>query len=88
MGNVKQDKVSTEFIGASTFIILEETDINIFERPNFGNSCPYNLYFEFQKDSEMRFISSDTIANIIWNSTCEPTITQGSPIYFSVGFET
>ena len=36
----------------------------------------------------MRFISSDTIANIIWNSTCEPTITSGSPIYFSVGFET
>ena len=81
IGTVKQDKVSTDFIAASTFIILNSN----FETPYVGS---YKLSFEFQKDSEMRFISSDTIANIIWNSTCEPTITQGSPIYFSVGFET
>ena len=81
IGTVKQDKVSTDFIAASTFIILNSN----FETPYVGS---YKLSFEFQKDSEMRFISSDTIANIIWNSTCEPTITSGSPIYFSVGFET
>lgn len=103
MGNVKQDKVSTEFIGASTFIILEETDINIFERPNFGDSCPYNLYFEFQKDSEMKFISTSSIAEIIWQNNYTATLGRNdevhdfneildhtnhkSPIYFTVGFE-
>ena len=103
MGNIKQDKVSTEFIGASTFIILEEQGSNIFERPNFGNTCAYNLYFEFQKGSEMKFISTNSIAEIIWQDSYTATLNRDdeehqfdeildhtdkkSPIYFSVGFE-
>jgi len=45
--------------------------------------------FKFQNDSEMRFISSNTVADIIWddmqvieNNDAE----NADPVYFSVGF--
>lgn len=97
IGSITQDKVSTEFVAASTFIILDDDD----NRPNFNiDSDEYYLRFEFQKDSEMRFISSDSVANIIWEDIHEvkSNITKdahnpfntdtNTPIYFSVGFQT
>lgn len=97
IGSITQDKVSTEFVAASTFIILDEDG----NRPNFNIATDeYYLKFEFQKDSEMKFISSDSVANIIWEDTHEvksniisdahnPFITDNNtPIYFSVGFQT
>lgn len=100
-GIIKQDKVSTEFIATSTFIILENYAKDSYERPNLGVT-PYNLYFEFQNNSEMRFISSDTISEIIWNDSYTASVGQegeihqfnellkkrSTPIYFTVGFET
>lgn len=93
-GSITQDKVSTEFVAASTFIILNDDN----NRPDFNNN--YYLKFEFQKDSEMKFISSDSVANIIWEDTHEvksniisdahnPFIKDENttPIYFSVGFQ-
>lgn len=95
--SITQDKVSTEFVAASTFIILDEDG----NRPNFNIATDeYYLKFEFQKDSEMKFISSDSVANIIWEDSHEvksniisdahnPFITDNNtPIYFSVGFQT
>ena len=68
IGSITQDKVSTEFVAASTFIILDEDD----NRPNFNIATDeYYLKFEFQKDSEMKFISSDSVANIIWEDSHE-----------------
>ena len=97
IGSITQDKVSTEFVAASTFIILDEDD----NRPNFNISTDeYYLKFEFQKDSEMKFISSDSVANIIWEDSHEvksniisdahnPFVKDtNTPIYFSVGFQT
>ena len=97
IGSITQDKVSTEFVAASTFIILDEDD----NRPNFNISTDeYYLKFEFQKDSEMKFISSDSVANIIWEDSHEvksniisdahnPFVKHtNTPIYFSVGFQT
>lgn len=95
-GQIQQDKVSTEFVAASTFIITD----NMGGRPDFNNTnTDYTLRFEFQKDSEMKFISSDTAANIIWEDYYEVNtklnfydpINQeksNTPIYFSVGFQT
>lgn len=95
-GQIQQDKVSTEFVAASTFIITDD----IGGRPNFDNSnTDYTLRFEFQKDSEMRFISSDSVANIIWEDSYEVNTKlnfydpfnktpENTPIYFSVGFQT
>ncbi len=98
-GQIQQDKVSTEFVAASTFIIITNTnDGNC--RPTFDNSnTDYTLRFEFQKDSEMRFISSDSVANIIWEDSYEVNTKlnfydqfnqtpENTPIYFSVGFQT
>lgn len=97
IGSITQDKVSTEFVAASTFIILDEDD----NRPNFNIATDeYYLKFEFQKDSEMKFISSDSVANIIWEDSHEvksniisdahnPFVKDtNTPIYFSVGFQT
>lgn len=97
IGSITQDKVSTEFVAASTFIILDENG----DRPNFNIATDeYYLKFEFQKDSEMKFISSDSVANIIWEDSHEvksnitqdahnPFVTDNNtPIYFSVGFQT
>ena len=97
IGSITQDKVSTEFVAASTFIILDENG----DRPNFNiASDNYYLKFEFQKDSEMKFISSDSVANIIWEDSHEvksniisdahnPFVKDtNTPIYFSVGFQT
>ena len=97
IGSITQDKVSTEFVAASTFIILDEDD----NRPNFNIATDeYYLKFEFQKDSEMKFISSDSVANIIWEDSHEvksniisdahnPFVKDNNtPIYFSVGFQT
>ena len=75
MGVVMQDKVATNFVAASTVIILEEQDTNKFRRPNFGkyngknigSKTDYTLHFEFQKNSEMRFISKESIDSIIWD---------------------
>ena len=97
IGSITQDKVSTEFVAASTFIILDENG----DRPNFNIATDeYYLKFEFQKDSEMKFISSDSVANIIWEDSHEvksniisdahsPFVKDtNTPIYFSVGFQT
>ena len=96
MGQIMQDKVSTEFVAASTFIITDENG----GRPDFDNSkTDYNLHFEFQKDSEMKFISSDSVANIIWKDSYDVDTAlnfydafnqtpENTPIYFSVGFQT
>ena len=97
IGSITQDKVSTEFVAASTFIILDEDD----NRPNFNIATDnYYLKFEFQKDSEMKFISSDSVANIIWEDSHEVKSNiisdahnpfnndTNTPIYFSVGFQT
>lgn len=95
-GQIQQDKVSTEFVAASTFIITDDQ----YGRPDFDNSkTDYTLRFEFQKDSEMRFISSDSVANIIWEDSYEVDTKlnfydpfnqtpENTPIYFSVGFQT
>lgn len=97
IGSITQDKVSTEFVAASTFIILDENG----DRPNFNIATDeYYLKFEFQKDSEMKFISFDSVANIIWEDSHEvksniisdahnPFVKDtNTPIYFSVGFQT
>ena len=87
-GCVWQDKVSTDFVAANTIIFLEQ-DGETFIRPSFGESSEYKLMFKFQNDSEMRFISSNTVADIIWddmqvieNNDAE----NADPVYFSVGF--
>lgn len=98
MGTVTQDKVSTDFVAANTIIILEDQGNDVYKRPAFGKSN-YKLHFEFQKDSEMRFISSDSVANIIWNTSYtvdtdsqvvgveQTSVNYDTPIYFSVGFQ-
>lgn len=108
MGTIKQDKVSTDFVAANTIIILEEQkdvtdDSERFVRPKFDLDNSYRLRFEFQKDSEIKFISSDSISNIIWKDYYESNKTDEvtpfnvdgeykddsyTPIYFSVGFQT
>ena len=75
MGMVMQDKVATEFVAASTIIILEQQDATTYRRPNFGkynnghigSATDYTLHFEFQKNAEMRFINKESIDSIIWD---------------------
>lgn len=108
IGSIQQDKVSTDFVDANTFIVLEKvsnknTGDVTFERPKFGESNRYNLRFEFQNDSEMQFISSATINDIIWSDHYEVSVDyqednafnkgleqndKYTPIHFTVGFQT
>lgn len=90
---VHQDNVSVDFVAADTIIILEKDADGNYHTPNIeDDKVNYSLYFEFQKDSEMRFISSDTTANIIWNKSCsldlqnEEVEGEIKPLYFTVGF--
>jgi len=72
-----------------------------FNRPSFkeDENYSYQFFFKFQNNSEMRFISSDSMANLIWEDSnlaenIPPEVDEhGSeipndnpPIYFSVGF--
>ena len=75
MGQYKQDKTSVELIAASTIIIVEprenQSDPSLFSdiymRPVFNDD--YELYFEFQKNSEMKFISEESIDKLIWKDS-------------------
>ena len=72
IGQLTQDKISTDLIAVSTIIIVKPrgTDTAVFSsdysRPHFTN---YQLYFEFQKDSEMKFISENSIDELIWKDS-------------------
>lgn len=87
IGSNMQDKVSTDFVSASTVIILEEQN-GQYINPVINNNI--SMMFEFQNDSEMRFISSNSIADIIWESSYIANNTNqksiNTPVYFSVGF--
>ena len=98
-GVVWQDKVSTDFIASNTLMLFGGG----FNRPSFENdeNYSYQFFFKFQNNSEMRFISSDSMANLIWEDSnlaenIPPEVDdQGNvipndnpPIYFSVGFQT
>lgn len=89
IGSVKQDKVSTEFVATSTFIILKELENNKYVNPIDILHKDTTLLFEFQNNSEMKFISSDSKADIIWEHQYEATYDANhtnDPLYFSVGF--
>ena len=69
IGNVTQDKTSTNFISTSTVIIVNDVngDGTQYEYPVFedvNSSKKYRLHFTFQKDSEMKFIISDDNVNV------------------------
>lgn len=93
-GCVWQDKVSTDFVAANTLIFLNNLNDD-YTRPTFyGNEeseddVKYNFMFKFQKDSEMRFISSNTVADIIWDDIYiaeNKPPRDPEPLHFSVGF--
>lgn len=89
IGSIKQDKVSTEFVSTSTFIILKEKGNNKYVNPIDIDNKHLNLLFEFQNNSEMRFISSDSKADIIWEKQYKTSYNAthiNDPLYFSVGF--
>ena len=98
MGLIDQGKISTDLVAASTIIIV---DSETYERPRFENSN-YKLYFEFQNDSEMQFISAKSIDSLIWEKTftaeeqnsefytelTTELLPEDRPLYFTVGFIT
>lgn len=96
-GCVWQDKVSTDFVAANTLIFLTLDD-DTYGRPTFyddtnnGNDdIKYNFMFKFQNNSEMKFISSNTIADIIWDDIFiaeNKPVKDPEPLHFSVGFIT
>lgn len=99
-GVVHQDKVSENFISTNTIIVYEENDAGNLITPsiifNDDTHVRYSLQFEFQKDSEMKFISSTTEADIIWNDYFNSdemvnnsilTLNGDTPVHFSVGFQ-
>lgn len=72
MGQIKQDKTSVDLIAASTIIIVEPSSTpssfsEKYKRPEFNDN--YELYFEFQKNSEMKFISEESIESLIWKDS-------------------
>ena len=90
-GVIKQDKVSTDFIATSTIVLLAELENNIYKHPLY-NDTSSSLMFTFQNNSEMKFISSNTVADIIWedeyNITYNKKEDEDNPGYFTVGFQT
>lgn len=89
VGSVKQDRVSTEFVATSTFIVLKDNGNDKYVHPIDTNNKDIKLLFEFQNNSEMRFISSDSKADIIWEKQYEVGYDAShinDPLYFSVGF--
>ena len=84
-GCIWQDRVSTEFVAANTIIMLEDTGDAHPKRPKL-NSPGWNFMFKFQNDSEMRFISSNTIADIIWDKEYVAEENTEDPLNFAVGF--
>lgn len=95
-GCIWQDKVSTEFVAANTIIILEDKSEDNWPSPQFEPGSGLKFMFKFQKDSEMRFISSNTVADIIWDDICvidtnpepeQPFSNMSKPVHFAVGFQ-
>lgn len=88
-GIIHQDKVSEDFVASSTFIMLEENkdeNNNIsYKRPIFTNESLYKFQFRFQDNSEMKFISTDSVSSIIWNDsyTAENTINKDNIYLFN-----
>lgn len=76
MGSIYQDTVSEEFVAANTIIILEKQADGSYKRPVIHDTTEniYNLYFEFQSNSEMKFISTDSHAVIDWVDSYSTTL--------------
>lgn len=99
-GCVWQDKVSTDFVAANTLIFVRNNN-NTYGRPGFDsdesgdesqeedNNIKRNFMFKFQNNSEMKFISSNTVADIIWDDIYiaeNKLFDDPEPLHFSVGF--
>ena len=72
IGQIKQDKTSVDLVAASTIIIVEPSSTassfsEKYKRPEFNEN--YELYFEFQKNSEMKFISEESIESLVWKDS-------------------
>ena len=63
VGTCMQEKVSADFIAATTIVIVADNGVDAAERYTYpvieDGDVRYRLHFRFQKDSEMSFITAD-----------------------------
>ena len=99
IGNVFQDKISTNFVASTTIIIVKDNGISSsgerYTYPDIkdgDSNSEYMIHFIFEKDSEMYFINTDDVMNMVKSDSMfslrKSETTNETAIHFAVGFQT